>query len=93
MKFSPSRRRRCRLPSSAPSSLEMGDLEGGSAGEVQEEGSFLFGQEGGGDDVVDACRDVVQLHVAEATSGKKGRKTFRLNRCSQEVQRERKQRR
>lgn len=54
-------------PPSAPPSLELRDLEGGGAGEVQEEGSFLFGQEGGGDDVVEAGWDVVRLHVAEAT--------------------------
>lgn len=59
--------------SPAPSSLELGDLEGRGAGKVQEEGSFLFGQEGGGDDVVDACWDVLRLHVAEATSGKRQR--------------------
>lgn len=54
--------------SCALSSLELGDFEGGSAGKVQEERSFLFRQEGGGGDVVDACWDVVQLHVAETAS-------------------------
>lgn len=50
------------------SSLKLRDLEGCSAAKVQEEGSFLFGQEGGGGDVVDACWDQVHLHVAETTS-------------------------
>lgn len=68
------------LLSPAPSLLEMGDLEGYGAGKVQEERSFLFGQEGGGDDVVDACWDVVRLHVAEATSGERERETVRLYR-------------
>lgn len=49
-------------------SLELRDLEGYGAGKVQEEGSFLFGQEGCGSDVVDACWDVVQLQVTETTS-------------------------
>lgn len=49
-------------------SLELGDLQGRRAEEVQEERPFLFGQEGGGDQVVEACRDVIQLHVAEAAS-------------------------
>lgn len=55
----------------APPSLKLGHLEGRGAGKVQEEGSFLFWQEGGGDDVVDACWDVFRLHVAEATSSHK----------------------
>lgn len=63
----------CPVLSPAPSSLELRDLDGQGAGKVQEEGSFLFGQEGGGDDVVDACWDVLHLHVAEATSGKRQR--------------------
>lgn len=49
-------------------SLELGDLEGCCAEEVQEEGSFLFGKEGCGHQVVEASGDVVQLHVAEAAS-------------------------
>lgn len=53
-----------------PSSLELGDLERRRAGKVQEKGSFLFGQEGGGGDIVDACWDVVHLHVTEPTPGK-----------------------
>lgn len=65
------------VPSPAPSSLELGDLEGRGTSKVQEEGSFLFGQEGGGDDVVDACWDMVRLHVAEATSGKRERERKR----------------
>lgn len=68
----------CPSPCPPPSSLELGDLERRGAGKVQEEGAFLFGQEGGGDDVVDACWDVVNLHVAEATPGKRDRSPFRL---------------
>lgn len=52
----------------APSSLQLRDFEGCGAGKVQEEGSFLFGEEGGGNDVVDACWDVFGFHVAEAAS-------------------------
>lgn len=40
-------------------SLELGDLQGRRAEEVQEERSFLFGQEGGGHQVVEAGRDLV----------------------------------
>lgn len=50
------------------SSLELGDLERRRAGQVQEKGPFLFRQEGGGCDIVDACWDVVHLQVTEATS-------------------------
>lgn len=57
--------------SPAPSSLQLRDPERRRAGKVQEEGTFLFGQEGGRDDVVDARWDVFSLHVAEATSGKR----------------------
>lgn len=52
-----------------PSSLELGDLERWRAGKIQEKGSFLFGQEGGGGDVVDACWNMFHLHVTEAASG------------------------
>ena len=45
----------------------MGDLEGQGAAKVQEEVSFLFGQESGGDDVVDASWHMVKLQVAEPT--------------------------
>lgn len=55
-------------------SLQLWDLQGWGTGDIQKEGSFLFGQEGGWGDVVDACWDVVQLHVAETTSGDKRRK-------------------
>lgn len=58
------------LPIPAPSSLELGDLEGCSTAEVQKEGSFLFGQESGGGDVIDACWDMIHLHVAETTSAR-----------------------
>ena len=51
----------------SPPSLEVGDLEGHGTAKVQEEVSFLFGQEGGGDDVVDASRHMVKLQVAEPT--------------------------
>lgn len=54
-------------PPASVSSLQLGDLQRYGATEVQEEGPFLFGQEGGGSDVVDAGGDLVHLHVAEAT--------------------------
>lgn len=47
------------------SSLQLGDTERCRAADVQEEGALLLGEEGGGDDVVDAGRDVFQLQVAE----------------------------
>lgn len=58
------------LPIPAPSSLELGDLQGWSTAEVQKEGSFLFRQESGGGDVIDACWDMIYLHVAETTSAR-----------------------
>lgn len=39
-----------------------------SAAEVKEERTFLFGQEGGGDHVVDSRRELLGLHITEATS-------------------------
>lgn len=49
-------------------SLQLCHFEGCGAGEVQEEGAFLFGQEGGGHHVVNARRDLFAIHVAEAAS-------------------------
>lgn len=39
-----------------------------SAAEVKEERTFLFGQEGGGDHVVNSGRQVLGVHITETTS-------------------------
>lgn len=61
----------CDFVSQSSFSLKLGDFKRCYAAEVQEKGSFLFRQKGGGDDIVDACGDVIRLHVTEATPGER----------------------
>lgn len=61
------------LPTLPPSpSLQLGDPEWRRTAEVQEEGPLLLGEEGGGDDVVDAGGDVLHLQVTKAAPTRDG---------------------
>lgn len=49
-------------------SLKLGHFSRRGGAKVQEKGSFLFGEEGGGGDVVDSSGNMVQLQITKTTS-------------------------
>lgn len=69
-------------------SLQLGHPERCGAAEIQEERALLLGKEGGGDDVIEASRDVLQLQVTETTPARDGHVSNRRARkrdCSVDV--------